>query len=73
MTSKQFLLENYQVTKIVGSGAEVETIILKEHEIDEEIKKASKSENYFVFKDYSMIEKLNDGEKLKTYISQLSA
>lgn len=36
-------------------------------------KKASKSENYFVFKDYSMIEKLNDGEKLKTYISQLSA
>lgn len=38
MTSKQFLLENYQVTKIVGSGAEVEAIILKEHEIDEEKK-----------------------------------
>ena len=73
MTSKQFLLENYQVTKIVGSGAEIEAIILKKHEIDEERNKASESVKYFVFKDYNMIEKITDGEKLKQYIGQLSA
>lgn len=72
MTSNQFVNNNYQVTKIVGSGADAVAIVLKEREIDQELKKASKSDKYFIFKNCNIVEQLIDGEKLKTYIEQLS-
>lgn len=73
MTSKQFVQANYQVTKIVGNGADVEAIILREDEISEEIAKGDQENIYYIFQDYKMISKGIDGKKLKSYINQLSA
>lgn len=73
MTIKKFVNDNYQVTKIVGIGSNASAIVLKESEINDEVRKASKSEKYFVFKDWNMIERSIDGENLKAYIDQLSA
>lgn len=73
MTSKQFVQANYQVTKIVGNGADIEAVLLKEEELSEEMAKENQQNIYYIFQDYKMIGKGIDGKKLKSYINQLSA
>lgn len=73
MTSKQFIQANYQVTKILGSGADIYSVILREEELADEIAKENKDAIYYIFEDYQMIEKGINGKKLKTFINQLSA
>ena len=39
MTIKKFVNDNYQVTKIVGIGSNASAIVLKESEINDEVRK----------------------------------
>lgn len=73
MTSNQFIKANYQVTKILGSGADIYSVILRADELADEMAKENKDAIYYIFKDYQMIEKGINGKKLKKFINQLSA